>query len=344
VEISQALRLFCKLAHALLPFWDGNPALQRALHMRLEQWTDMRGTDGVLLEDAEFFGVVLGDLAAVGSLDPAIADAIRDAIDVPFEDHINTMFEQALAVARTVYAQHWTGGDSPALRLLGSRNPIHPDQTYFGASGASGSTTPATAMASAEVELLLAPALLGPPTWAAIPYILCHELIAHASQASDSSDETDPFSEGWMDELAREVLIAHADELFPWDPVAAHEWGQRLSDQLRMMGPHLAERDRLARAARMLGAKAAQLVRSVLDSLAGLSSERLSGAQLFERLSIELNTIPSLGSELDLRRHRTFIESIRAGKRDPALAARRDAALRKWTLGKATAREVLSFM
>jgi hypothetical protein len=339
MEIEQALRVHSQLAHALLPWWRVVPQLQPILSARLGQWKTLQTTD-----DA-FFGLVVQDFQTNGLQNGQLIDAVNTARSEPIDKHLRLMFDEALACAQKLYARYgrWTGGNAVSLDDFGCQTPHYPDQSAFGAFGASASTTPGLPGRDAIVELLLVPQLLGSPTWASVPYVICHEVLCHASQAASSSDSTDPFTEGWMDAVASTVHAKSASALFPWDPDAAVEEGQRLSSVLRTLGSGLSDLDLKARSARLQGFHAACTVRGVLGSLANLSKGR-HGQRLFERLSVELNTVPSAGQERDLAVHRAFVSNVLASRRDLARATHRDALLRKWVLAQLSAAEVLSFM
>lgn len=334
MDIEQARRVHGQLAHSLLPFWRNLPVIQPIVHSLLGQWRTLQKTDD------EFFNLVIQDLRANGVSDIDLLQAVDVAGEEPVDEHLQTVFGSTLHCAKQLYGGNWTGGDAVSLQCFGCQEPLYPERQVFGAFGAAAITTPGYAGQDAVVELSVAPQLLGPPSWASIPYVLCHELLCHASQAAPSSDPTDPFTEGWMDEVARTVHADNAATLFPWDPAAATEEGGRLCDMLRVMGPHLPDLHLRARAARLQGIRAAQLVQEVLSDLAELSPG-MDGRGLFVRLSVELNTV-STESEPYLAAHRQFVSSVLAGRQDRAFAVRRDALLRKWVLDEEPAAAVLS--
>ena len=146
-----------------------------------------------------------------------------------------------------------------------------------------------------------------------------------------------------MDELATSAHLHNAVILFPWNPDLATEEGSRLSSALRVLRIDLTDLQKKARSARIQGAYAARIVRGILASLSELRSDQGRGT-LFDRLSVELNIVPSQSPEHYLSLHRTFISNVIAGERNLAIGARRDATLHKWVIGQASAAEILSFM
>jgi hypothetical protein len=338
MEAEQALRVSSRLAQKLLPFWYDVPQIQPILHALLGQWRTLQRTD------YQFFDDVKSLFIANGVSDQLLQEAVDAARTESVDDDLRAMFEQAVACARTLYASHgvWTGGDV-SFEVFPCREPQYPEHDIYGAFGASARTTPGVAGQDAAVELLLVPELLGPPTWASIPYVLCHELLCHASQALPSSDITDPFTEGWMDEIARQVHAKNVGTLFPLDPDMAAQEGGRLCDALRRLGTFAKGVHHEARSARLTGVRAACLAQQVLGNLAELSASD-DGWGLFERLSVQLNTVPATNPRQDLAAHIKFVSNVNAGRRVPRLAVQRDALLRKWLLAQVTAAEVLSFM
>lgn len=341
MEIDQALRIHSQVAHALLPFWNRLPEIQPIISSRLGEWETLQKTDD------QFLDMLIQSLQANGLSDQELFKAIAEAPQQPVDQHLETMFESALKCAEKLYNRYgtWTGGPA-ALDDFGCRNPPYPDEPGFGAFGVSGNTVPGSALRDASVTLQRAPQLLGPPSWASIPYVLCHELLCHASQAAPSSDVTDPLTEGWMDEVAASIHDSRTKTLFPWDPDIATQEGRRLCEALRTLRPGLNGIQRTTRSARIQGAEAARIVRRILADLARLSN--LSGGNLFLRLSVELNAVRATSPEEYLGAHRSFVSRVitaeRDGERAVVLRARRDAALRKWVIGQLSATEVLSFM
>lgn len=338
MEMDQALRLHSQLAHALLPFWETLPAIQPVIRSRLGKWRDLQ------LTDREFLDKVIEDFKEVGLADDDLFEAVAGAGDLPVDKYLFLMFEKALKCAMGFYGRYgqWSGGSAMLDDMGGHRSP-YPEKA-LGAFGVSGKTKPGVPGRDAVVTLRRVPDQLGPPSWASIPYVLCHELLCHASQAASSSDALDPFTEGWMDEVAASVHGRRRLTLFPWLPDAAATKGRQLCEELRTLRDGLEDLETKARYARIQGAYAACTVRKILGGLAGLAPG-VTSQSLFERLSVELNSVAAASPEEYLGLHKTFISNVIAAERfnQLALRTRRDAALRKWVTGQLSAREVLSF-
>lgn len=337
MDIEQALRVHSRLAHALLPHWNRSPEIQSVVGSLLKEWERLEVSDG------EFLDAAARRLCENGVSDEGLLDAVRNAGSLPVDRYRQIMFDKALTLAKRLYEQYsaWTGGDAK-LEVYPRQIPAFSGDAAFGAFGVSGCTTPGAPPHNACVVLHHIPQLLGPPSWASIPYVLCHELLCHASQAAAESDATDPFTEGWMDDVATFVHERSTSALFPWEPSFAAEEGGRLSDSLHKLTDGLSYAERKARYARMLGLSAARIVRHDMADLSGL--RRGVGADtLFHQLSVELNTVPAVSPARDLADHRAFVDSVVKTARDPLAKVRLKAALRKWITGHQTAKEVLAF-
>jgi hypothetical protein len=115
-----------------------------------------------------------------------------------------------------------------------------------------------------------------------------------------------------------------------------------LSDGLRRLNDGLQAVDRLGRYARIQGSRAAAIVRCVLADLSALAPG-VSADSLFQRLSVQLNTVPAVDALNALAEHRTFVAHVLMTERDIAARARLAGALRKWIAGDHTAAQVLAF-
>jgi hypothetical protein len=276
----------------------------------------------------------------IGLTDQNLLAAVGGAASEPVDDYLAHMFKEALACAEGLYSRYskWSGGTA-LFENVGNQKSIYPEKV-LGAFGVSGKTRPGTPGADAEVTLHLVPQLLGPPSWASIPYVLCHELLCHASQAGPSSEVTDPFIEGWMDDLAAEVHSRRKRTLFPWRPDAAVDEGQRLCMALRSLHEDLEYLQKQARSARVQGAFAAHIARRILKDLAPLSPPG-GRRSLFERLSVELNATDAANAQHYLAVHQKFVANVISGEIDPETGVRRNALFRAWVTGRASARQVL---
>jgi len=348
MDKDDALRVHSQLAYALLPFWRTSPQMQRVIHDQLKRWkrNDSRPSD--------FFSFIIRELEQDGVSCEQFHEAILGADQVEVGDLLRQMFNSAVAVAKGAYDLHqcWLGG-APQLDPGALIQPsAYPDAGACGALGAYGSTPkPGRGMDNAEVELGLVISLLGPPTWAAIPYVLIHELVCHASQASLSGLEIDPFTEGWMDEMARELHDANIVQIFgARESRQARDEGESLCITLRSIRPDLPEPDYAARSARVQGVAAAALTLSILEELKDLRAGE-TGWTLFAKLSVQLNTRTSTGDPRgDLARHQAFVGAVAdivannesSIPRHVRAKAAYLAVLRKWVLDLATAGDVLS--
>ncbi|MCA1706656.1 MAG: hypothetical protein LC808_26685 [Actinobacteria bacterium] len=327
MDLEQAARVHAGLAHALIGLWRACPVSQQVLQSELDLWSDR-----LVISDDEFFVQVADRLTLMGG-EQAVIDALR--VVQPAQPYLNAMFVAVVARARAVYEAHadWAA-DELQLRVALGRNSPYPDEPGFGELGAAACIPPRVDLRPSEVTLTLVPPRLGPPSWASVPYLLCHELVCHASQAADA-DSTDPFTEGWMDMVALELHDRWIDDVFPWDPAFAKEAGHRLSDVVRRGGPHLREPHMTTRGSRGTGWAAAGWVLGKIRPFA-LDSE---GAWMdFECLSVQLNrlhVVPAL--------HKSFVAKVNACQGDLALATRLTVVLRHWLAGEATPAEVFSF-
>jgi hypothetical protein len=189
------------------------------------------------------------------------------------------------------------------------------------------------AWAPATVKLTFVPGLLGPPSWASVPYLLCHELICHVNQAAPMSSE-DPFAEGWMDLVALRLHNQWAEEIFPWAPASARAAAARLSDTVLQRWPGLPEPHMTTRAARQLGHVAAEWVQEKLRPF-------LDPSQVLPeliRLSLQLNRV-----SLTVADRLEFVTRVNRGRSEPVIQAHLLARLRRWLENIEQADRVLSF-
>lgn len=179
------------------------------------------------------------------------------------------------------------GAEEVMLEVIPRVNPAYPDQPQpFGARGASACYGRDPADGRPALRLFLCPALLGPPTLATVPYLLCHELVCHAFQGAEHRSD-DPFGEGWMDRVALALHDAWSDDLFPTAPQLAREEANALALAVRTRAVGLIEPHMTTRAARRQGWDAAGNVQRWLTRWEGGQSQSPSS---FELLSVEMNS------------------------------------------------------
>jgi hypothetical protein len=164
----------------------------------------------------------------------------------------------------------------------------------------------------------------GPPSWAAIPYLLCHELVCHVNQGAPM-DSGDPFAEGWMDLVAMRLHDEWANEIFPWAPAMARSAASRLSDVVLRRWQGLAEPSMTTRAARVQGRYAAEFVAQLLEPSRNATDR---GPGELTCLSLQLNVVPSI-----VAARKDFVSRVNQARFDPALQARLLAALGRWRQG-----------
>jgi hypothetical protein len=199
------------------------------------------------------------------------------------------MFEAALALARDYY-QRWADWSVASVDLAkGARETrVYPDRAGFGELGVVACVPPREEPgAPAVVKLTFIPGLLGPPSWASVPYLLCHELICHVNQAAPMSS-VDPFGEGWMDLVALQLHNHWAEEIFPWAPALARSAAARLSDDVLRRWSGLEAPHMEARAVRSQGREAAWWVQEKLEKLRPFHDPGGVPSELI-RLSLQLN-------------------------------------------------------
>ncbi len=192
-------------------------------------------------------------------------------------------------------------------------------------------------MPSTTVKVTFVPALLGPPTWASVPSLLCHELIAHINQAAPMRS-TDSFAEGWMDVVAEHYHQAWIGDLFP----QCREFAVRSATELGVLTsqryPTLKAISNKTRAVRATGALAARQVDAQLTAL--VKAEGLAPNREFERMSLQLNRVPASAAQRE-----AFVTAVIEASHGPdGQAARRwGECLAGWLRDEVPASEVFSF-
>jgi hypothetical protein len=327
------LKVHAALAHQLLHTWPVCPKAQQIVHSELWDWS-LRAEG-----DAQEYLRLITDRLRSGGVERRVRDAL-DGVQDEFQhvdEYLQSMFDSALTLTRDCY-QRWAdwSADSVDLDVSVVSNPIYPDSANFGELGVVACVPPREdARAPATVKLTFVPGLLGPPSWASVPYLLCHELICHVNQAAPMSSE-DPFAEGWMDLVALQLHDQWAEEIFPWAPGIARAAAARLSDAVLQRRPGLPEPHMTTRAARSQGREAAQWVR---DKLQPFVDPGQVVPELI-RLSMQLNRV-----SLTVADRLEFISGVIRGRcGDPGVQANLLAGLRLWLENIEQADRVLSFM
>jgi hypothetical protein len=326
-----ALKVHAALAHRLLDTWPVCPKAQQVVHSELRDWA-LRPQD-----NADEYLRLLTDRLRSAGIERRVLGAL-DGVQDEFQrvdGYLNAMFEAALALARDCY-ERWADWsvESVDLDIAAVNNPIYPDSANFGELGVVACVPPREeAQTSAIVKLTFVPGLLGPPSWASVPYLLCHELICHVNQAAPMSSE-DPFAEGWMDLVALQLHDQWAEEIFPWAPALARRAAERLSDAVIQRWPGLQEPHMRTRALRLVGREAAQWVQ---EKLRPCHDPNRVPPELIE-LSLQLNRVP-----LTVADRLEFISRVNRGRFEPRLQASLLARLRLWLENMEQADKVLSF-
>ena len=331
MDLDEACRLHSSLAHALVGPWATSPHAQSVLQGELDRWRlrpDMC--------DEDFFETIRGAFAGL-DIEPAIIEALR--VVNPSDPFLQTMFEGVVTRTRQLYLRHADWPRSQVeLELRCTRNPPYPDEGSYGDLGSAASVLPHEegAATTATVKVTLCPSRLGPPSWACIPYLLCHEVVGHANQ-SVANANADPFTEGWMDVLARKCHSDWVAELFPWKPSLAIDAAESFCGKTRSLGPNVIEPHATTRAARNQGRAAAQWVLGILTPFSEAAG--MDPWFHFERLCVQLNRVPS-----SLDEHLAFVGRIAACSVEP-LEGRYSphvlAVLRSWVEGGTTTEAVM---
>jgi hypothetical protein len=312
-----AWRVHAALAHQLLDIWPVCPKDHQIVQSELEDWS-LRAED-----DADkYLRLLVGRLRSAG-VEQRVLDAL-DGVQDQFEhvdEYLDSMFEAALDLARDCY-QRWADWSVASVDLdVGAvTNPVYPDLAGFGELGVVACVPPREEpQAPAIVKLTFIPGLLGPPSWASVPYLLCHELICHVNQAAPMSTE-DPFGEGWMDLVALQLHNHWAGKIFPWAPALARSAAARLSDEVLRRWRGLSEPHMTTRAVRSRGRAAAQWVE---DKLEPFHDPGTVPSELI-RLSLQLNRAsPTVAARIE------FISKVN-DRSNPRRQAGLLAQLRRW--------------
>jgi hypothetical protein len=312
-----AWRVHAALAHQLLGIWPVCSKDHQIVQSELEGWSQRAEDDA-----DKYLRLLVGRLRSAG-VEQRVLDAldgVQDQLE-HVDEYLGSMFESALDLARDCY-RRWADWSVASVDLdVGAViNPVYPDTGDFGELGVVACVPPREAPeAPAVVKLTFIPGLLGPPSWASVPYLLCHELICHVNQAAPMSSE-DPFGEGWMDLVALRLHDHWAGQIFPWAPRLARTTGARLSNDVLRRWRGLPEPYMTTRGLRREGREAARWVEEKLEPFHDLSETR---SELI-RLSLQLNRAsPTVAGRIE------FISKVNC-RSNPRLQAGLLVQLRRW--------------
>jgi hypothetical protein len=325
-------KVHAALAHALLNVWSICPNVQQLLQAELGLW--LNPVRRAMSTD-QYLELVTG-LIAMGGAEQAAIDALAEAKNEfrHIDEYLQMMFQIVSRLVSEKYQECTsTALRDVSLRVVGVTNPIYPDPVAFGELGTIACVPPLRAEYGVTVKVTLIPGLLGPPSWAVIPYLLCHELVCHVNQGAPM-DSGDPFAEGWMDLVAKRLHDEWVNEIFPWAPAMARSAANRLSDVVVRRWQGLAEPSMTTRAARGQGRYAADFAAQQLEPSRDATDRGLSGLTC---LSLQLNVVSST-----VAARKDFVSGVNNARVDPALQARLLAALGRWRRG-GPVNEVLFF-
>lgn len=326
-----AWRVHAAVSHALLDVWAIIPVAQEVLQDEIEAWSKRK------VDTADAYLALIVDRLASAGAEPQAMKALENvAAELGrIDGYLDSMFEKAVSLVSGCY-RTWADWNVAGVRLekAAAAKPVYPDPVKFGKFGVVACVPPREGTDPTIVKLTFVPRLLGPPSWATIPYLLCHELVCHANQAAPMST-CDAFAEGWMDLVALRLHHEWAVQMFPWAPSAAREAAEKLSSDVLDRWPDLPEPHMSTRGVRYQGRLAAMWVEEILEPF----HDPGSSAPELIRLSLQLNrTSPTLAGRLD------FIAKVLDGKTtDKALKAKLLLALRRWCDGDGGPGGVLSF-
>ena len=328
---SEASRLHASLAHSLLPVWIVCTRVHEVLHTELSLWQQR-----AIANEDEFFQQILTRFRMM-NVEPDAVDALN-RIESGYE-RLNEIFQKLSQRVRARYeaTADWDEAGDPELVKAWVANPPYPDEAPFGMLGVAACVPPRRLNGhAAQVKLTFAPSLLGPPSWAAMPYLLCHELVCHVSQRAPT-DSGDPFAEGWMDLVAHRMHDRWVRSVFPWAPEFAHDSAEELSRITRRRGNGIPHPHDKTRAARQVGRSAAGRMEELLR-LAG----SVRPAAALERLSLQLNRVDATVAD-----RLAFVGLINScagtGPEQLGKRYRLRELLGQWLVGEVDARKVLFF-
>lgn len=331
MKLSDVRRIHSALAHTLRQVWPICPITQQILQPELEGW-HLRRKD----HPDQYLRLITERLRS-GGVEQSVSDLLdRVEGELEFIDgYIDAMFAVTLARVRDCY-EEWADWAVPDVRLevREARNPVYPDRANFGELGAVACVPPRKGVDPAVVKLTFVPGLLGPPSWASVPYLLCHELVCHANQAA-AMDSADSFAEGWMDLIAKKLHDQWVGDIFPWAPALARDAAGSLYRQIEQRWQGMPEPHMATRAARKAGRVAAAWVGENLQPL----QDPGQAVPALIRLSLQLNrSTPTFAGRVE------FVSKVNnARTSDPGLQAALAGELRRWIEGTGSVQELLSF-
>jgi len=314
-------KVHAALSHALLAVWPLCPETQKLLQAELGMWANPKRLDA----PAEEYLDLITSRIATGGAEQLAIDALMEAKNEfhRIDGYLQIAFEKISTLVNDRYHNCALGVARDAKLEIGAvRNPVYPDPVAFGEFGTIACVPPLAGHYGVTVKITIVPSLLGPPSWAAVPYLLCHELVCHIDQGAPM-DSGDPFAEGWMDLVAKRLHDLWVNDIFPWAPAMALSAAGRLSDIVLRRWYGLAEPHMTTRAARFQGRRAAEFVEQILGS----SRDPATRTGL-TCLSLQLNRTPST-----VAARKDFVSRVNHASFDPALRARLLAALRHWSHG-----------
>jgi hypothetical protein len=335
VELGDAARWHATVAHALVCLWALAPNLHQVLHNYLGEW-EQQGAES----EAEYLRDLAQHLKMRGA-PSALIDAVT-ATPIDGYQALDAMFGILVDKVKAEYEalSSWGAGDVVELVKAFQTDPVFPDRAPYGALGATACVPPepdSGGMPSTTVKVTFVPALLGPPTWASMPSLLCHELVAHINQAAPMTS-TDPFGEGWMDVVAQGYHLAWIGDLFPQCREFAMRCAAELGTLTSQRYPGLKAISDKTRAVRVAGTLAASQVDAQLTAL--VRAEGRAPDREFERLSLQLNRVPASAAKREAFVY-AVIEALNG--LDGKVARRWGECLASWLRGAATPSDVLSF-
>jgi hypothetical protein len=327
VTLRTALHAHLAIAEALADLWVELPHEDRkTIHDDLGRWHNANHKHTSADDHVAYLRARLsGEIAAEAS-DALVSAAIRG------EQALDDIYRAVRGRVCALYGAHTvvdTGAVAP-LEVEVQRKVIF-SEAILGGFGASARYGPDPTTGLPSLILTICPKLLGPPTLASVPYVLCHELVCHAFQGAVNSDE-DSFAEGWMDQVALSLHDEWSDHLFPRAPQLARDAADALSSYLREDALYLDDSYGKTRDARRLGWAAAEEVERFLRG------HDDAPPSLFHKLSIQLNVLP----DFDFRRRRAFVAAVRAASKEFTRRAKRDAVLLQWKERQIGASELVS--
>jgi hypothetical protein len=335
MRIEEAVRWHATLANALVCLWTSAPNMHQILHNYLGEWEhqDAKGEDEYLHDLAQHLKMRRAPNALIEAVTAVTIDGYQ-ALDAMFGVLVDKVKAEYEALSS------WGVDDDVKLIKAFQTDPVFPDPAPYGALGATACVLPrpgSGGMPSSTVKLTFVPALLGPPTWASVPSLLCHELVAHINQAAPMAS-TDPFGEGWMDVVAQRYHQVWIGDLFPQCPEFAIRSAAELGTLTSQRYPGLKAISDKTRAVRMTGSLVASQVNAQLTAL--VRAEGRTPDREFERISLQLNRVPTSAAKRE-----AFVYAVIGALNglDGRAARRWGECLASWLRDEATPSEVLSF-